>query len=129
VTELTECHPCLPDPRERIIQAIALEQEQLARILTSLADKAEKSAGWLPDTPPDEPFNVIVDKVRALECVMAQEIGALAMKEQAMKGLLRQLCPGNHSQIPCPCPCKLFHVCKITKRCPMLSCADSDPDC
>ena len=75
---MTKCIPCPPDPCERIVQAIAIEQEQLARILTSLADKAEKAANWLPETAPDEPFNVIVDKVRALEGVMAQEISALA---------------------------------------------------
>jgi hypothetical protein len=129
VTEVTKCFPCPPDPRERIVQAIAIEQEQLARILTSLADKAEKAANWLPDTAPDEPFNVIVDKVRALECVMAQEISALAMKEHAMKGLLRQLCPGNHDELPCPCPCKLFYVCKITKRCPVSCHMDLDLEC
>lgn len=117
---MTKCVPCPPlDPCERIVQAIAIEQEQLARILTSLANKAEKAANWLPDTAPDEPFNVIVDKVRALESVMAQEISALAWKEKAMQGLLGQ-CVGDQSAVPspCPCPCVLFQVCKITKRCP-----------
>lgn len=128
---MTKCVPCPPlDPCERIVQAIAIEQEQLARILTSLANKAEKAANWLPDTAPDEPFNVIVDKVRALECVMAQEIGALAMKEKAMQGLLGQ-CVGNQNEVPspCPCPCALFQVCKITKRCPVLCHMDIDLDC
>jgi hypothetical protein len=129
VTEVTKCLPCPPDPCERIVQAIAIEQEQLARILTSLADKAEKAANWLPDTAPDEPFNVIVDKVRALECVMAQEIGALAMKEKAMRGLLRQ-CVRDQNEVPSPClcPCALFHVCKITKRCPVSCHMDLDLD-
>lgn len=119
MTEVTKCLPCPPDPCGRILQAIAVEQEQLARILTSLADKAEKAANWLPGTAPDEPFNVIVDKVRALETVMAQEISALALKEKAMQGLLRQ-CVRDQNEIPgpCPCPCNLFQVCKITKRCP-----------
>ena len=81
---MKQCLPCPQDPRDRILEAIAIEQEQLARILTSLADKAEKSANWLPDTAPSEPFNVIVDKVRALECVIAQEMSAAAMKEDAM---------------------------------------------
>ena len=121
---LIDCHPCPPEPRERILQAIAVEQEQLARILTSLADKAEKSAGWLPDTAPDELFNVIVEKVRALECVIAEEMSAAAMKEQAMRGLLRELSPSHHHESLCPCPCRLFHVCKITKRCPWVCHAD-----
>jgi len=92
---VTKCVPCPPlDPCERIVQAIAIEQEQLARILTSLANKAEKAANWLPDTAPDEPFNVIVDKVRALESVMAQEISALAWKEKAMPRSSEAMCRG-----------------------------------
>ncbi len=130
---MKQCYPCPPNPRERILEAIAIEQEQLARILTSLADKAEKSANWLPDTAPSEPFNVIVDKVRTLECVIAQEMSAAAMKEDAMKGLLRAIRTTDDNCLPCPspspcpspgpsqcpsCPCVRFQVCKITHQCP-----------
>jgi len=147
VTDVARCIPCPPDPCDRILAAVATEEEQLARILTSLADKAEKVANWLPDTAPELPFEALVDRVRALECVMAQEIAAIAQKERAINAVVRQClgdqtdnsavmpspspsppCPPPCPPCPCPCPCVMFHACKLTRRCPFV-CPVGFDDC
>lgn len=106
--------------QERILDAVAKEQEQIARILAALALKVEKSAAWLPEKAPDGVcFSQIVDNVKGLESVIAQELKATAYKEKAIKEILKQVCgsvrpPGK---ICCPCPCDSFQICKIVGRC------------
>ncbi len=106
---------------KRILEAVASEQESLAKILAALAIKVEKTAHWLPAEAPEEPFNILVEKVKGLECVIGKELAAVAAKEEAIKGILHQFF-GSCS--PCPpqpgkplCPCHLFQSCKIMGYC------------
>lgn len=123
MTCFTEVHSLI---KERILAALAVEQEQLAKILTALAIKVEKSAKWLPDEAPNECFEQITEKVKCLESVIAEELEATAEKERAIKGILKQIgdgdvCPPSPRQI-CPCPCELFQICKIKGRCVRKDC-------
>jgi hypothetical protein len=78
--------------KERILHSLADEQESLAKILKFLAVKVEKTAGWLPDTIPNESVNEVVEKVKMLESVITQELCATASKEQAIREVIKQIC-------------------------------------
>lgn len=75
----------------RILQALADESEELARILALLGDKIEITRNWLPRDLSEFSKDKRIKLAQELEQTIAQEIMAVTSKEKAIADQFRAL--------------------------------------
>lgn len=100
--------------RQRILEAVAQEEEEMAKIFGILRDKLQKTRDWLPDDLHGQSVCKKVEMAVCVEKTIAEEIRALADKERAIalkvKSIEHSCHSGSHD-----ChrqDCKMYCVCE-----------------